>query len=1279
MRRSFWIIALTGVALLAIALLAFHLHDRSKQEVASRFQDQQLLMALHVANQIESSLRDRSQRVRLLSTLPSSQTQEIEHLKGSIDDYFQYVKAKSVKSISVYDGSGTIIYSTSKSLIGNNDAQAGIFSWARQPENREKVYIGPAFPSSPSGDRPPPSSFLIFKAMQPGDLSPDGLGVDRPITGAISLVVDMKELLSAQLALVNPERKPPQAWIVDANGTLLFHSDHPEMVMRNFHQVAGQCIQCHTSMDYIAKILREKQGIVNYAVGHSSEKLGAFAPVQFENANWIVVVNAPYDDVTAFVRRSFRDTLALLAITIFALVTGSSLVYRDYRSRVRAEGEALQWREKRALEGKVWESEERYRRLVELSPDTIFIQSEGKIVYINAAGLRLFRATTSDLLLGRNVLDLIHPDSRSIVRERIQLLAEAKKIPPLEEKYLRLDGEPVDVEVMAASFPYGGRSAAQVIVREITERKRAETLLRNSEERYRTLFETMHEGFALHEIVCDEGGTPVDYRFLQVNSAFEAMTGLKSGQILGRSVQNVLPGLEGYWIETYGKVARTGEPIKFENYSESLKKHFEVAAYSPRRGQFATIIMDITERKRAEEAILKRSQQLQILSRAAQEVNAVLEIPSIIRSLVATAMDLVGATGGAAGLMADGRLEFTEYNQEGNIIPIEYRFEPGVGIPGWVMEHRRPYISNDAKQDPQVVQEIQKALGFYNLVNVPIQNRRGDLLGVFEIHNTKGRRAFDETDVELLQGLSASAAGALENAQILIERTRAESETAHQKTLFQQLFENAPAAIALLDEHDRILQVNKGFETLFQFSPDELFGKQINETVVSEDFSQEASLLSSRVLHGETVELQSTRCRKDGSLIPVQIYGVPIVIDQRQMGIYGMYVDLSESKRLEEQFRQAQKMEAVGRLAGGVAHDFNNLLTAIMGYSELLLMRFDASDPARKNAEEIKKAGERAASLTRQLLAFSRRQILQPQVMDLNTVVSGMEKLVRRLIGEDVDLRLGLQVPLGNVKADPGQVEQVILNLVVNSRDAMPHGGKLTIETQNIVLQEEYAWKNPGAKPGDYVMLAVSDTGDGMSAEVQSHLFEPFFTTKEKGKGTGLGLSTVYGIVKQSNGYISAESAEGLGTTFRVYLPRVEEMVVNVKTPVVPEEQLAGEETILLVEDEQAIRGLIITMLRMKGYRVLEASNGQEALQIFEGIEDPIDLVITDVVMPKMSGSELASRIVAVTPETKVLFVSGYSEEAVLYEGGFDPGTAFLQKPFSPDSLARKVREVLDQ
>ena len=379
-----------------------------------------------------------------------------------------------------------------------------------------------------------------------------------------------------------------------------------------------------------------------------------------------------------------------------------------------------------------------------------------------------------------------------------------------------------------------------------------------------------------------------------------------------------------------------------------------------------------------------------------------------------------------------------------------------------------------------------------------------------------------------------------------------------------------------------------------------------------------------------------------------------------------------------EQLRQAQKMEAVGKLAGGIAHDFNNLLTAITGYSELTLRRLRAEDPLRRNVEEIKKAGERAASLTRQLLAFSRKQVLQPKVLDLNAVVSDMEKMLRRLIGEDIELRTALAADLGSVKADPGQIEQVLMNLAVNARDAMPQGGNLIIETENVYLNEGYATRHIAVKPGPYVMLAVSDTGEGMSEETQSRIFEPFFTTKEVGKGTGLGLSTVYGIVKQSGGNIWVYSEVGEGTVFKIYLPRVDEAAQEYKPGPEAQESLDGTEVILLAEDDERVRGLVREVLEGYGYRVLEAEGGSAALSVSERHEGPIHLLLTDVVMPKMSGRELAIRLARVRPEMKVLYMSGYTDESIVHHGVLDAGTPFLQKPFEAEALARKVRELLD-
>jgi CheY-like chemotaxis protein len=373
-------------------------------------------------------------------------------------------------------------------------------------------------------------------------------------------------------------------------------------------------------------------------------------------------------------------------------------------------------------------------------------------------------------------------------------------------------------------------------------------------------------------------------------------------------------------------------------------------------------------------------------------------------------------------------------------------------------------------------------------------------------------------------------------------------------------------------------------------------------------------------------------------------------------------------------------MEAVGQLAGGVAHDFNNLLTAIRGYSEFALNRIgDGDESLRKDIEEISRSADRASSLTRQLLAFSRKQLLQPRVLQLNDIVSEVDKMLRRLIGEDIEVVTVFGRTLGRVKADPGQVEQVLVNLVVNARDAMPDGGKLTVETSNVDIDEEQAAAHDGLYAGSYVMLAVHDTGHGIDAETKARLFEPFFTTKEPGKGTGLGLATVYGIVKQSGGYILVESELGRGASFKVFLQRLE-AGVEVAEPAAPVEKdrPGGSETVLLVEDEEVVRNLVREILDGNGYTVLEARNGAEALDIGRRFTAPIHLLVTDVVMPKMSGRELAERLVTIHRETRVLYMSGYTDGAIGQHGVLDPHTELLQKPFSFDALAQKVRKVLD-
>jgi signal transduction histidine kinase/CheY-like chemotaxis protein len=435
-------------------------------------------------------------------------------------------------------------------------------------------------------------------------------------------------------------------------------------------------------------------------------------------------------------------------------------------------------------------------------------------------------------------------------------------------------------------------------------------------------------------------------------------------------------------------------------------------------------------------------------------------------------------------------------------------------------------------------------------------------------------------------------------------------------------------------------------------------------------------------------QFERTYRRKDGTTFPVLIEDRFLRdAEGRIIGIRSTIQDITDRKRaeeevktLEEQLRQSQKIEAIGQLAGGVAHDFNNLLTVIKGYSQLSLLDLKENTPLWENIQEIQKATQRATDLTRQLLAFSRRQILDPKVLDLNSLLRDTEKMLRRMIGEDIELITLFSEDLGRVKIDPGQLEQVIFNLAVNARDAMPSGGKLTIETANAELDEEYAHTHIGVIPDHYVRLSVSDTGVGMSREVQEKAFDPFFTTKDKGKGTGLGLSTAYGIVKQSKGNIWAYSEPGHGTTFKIYLPRIEGELDTLRGRDDPDSFPKGNETVLLVEDEPPVRDLAIRLLKQQGYRVLEAANAEEALRVAqENDEEKIHLLLTDVVLPRMGGKDLADQVKVLRPDIKVLYTSGYTDDAIVHHGVLNPDTHFLQKPFSLKTLSQKIREVLDK
>ena len=527
------------------------------------------------------------------------------------------------------------------------------------------------------------------------------------------------------------------------------------------------------------------------------------------------------------------------------------------------------------------------------------------------------------------------------------------------------------------------------------------------------------------------------------------------------------------------------------------------------------------------------------------------------------------------------------------------------------------------------------------------------------------------------------------NIRDITERKKAEKSLKESEENFRILFDNAPDLIVSFNSEGNFLNLNKKFEEESGYSREEMIGKSVFTSGILTESSVNMSIpYFEELLAGKKWALLEVEgVTKGGSKIPYELMAVPIKKDGKIVAVQATLRNITERKqadqekeKLKAQFLQAQKMEAIGTLAGGVAHDFNNLLTAILGYAELSLMGLGKDDSLRENIEEIKKAGNSAASLTRQLLAFSRKQIVQPKVIDLNEFLSGM-KMLGRLLSEDIELLTIPEPALWPVKTDPGQMEQIIMNLAVNARDAMPMGGNLTIETANMDLDENY-FREHGIReeqPGSYVILAVSDTGSGMDKETQEHIFEPFFTTKELGKGTGLGLSTVYGIVKQNNGFIWVYSEPGQGTTFKVYLPKVEGDTGPEEKERAPIEDLDGSETVLIVEDDGSLRKLARTILKEKGYKVLEAENGEEALKVSEAHDGMIDLMITDVVMPKMGGKEIAERLQPLYPQMKVIYMSGYTDNAIVHHGVLAPGLNFLEKPFSPKVLARKVREVLDK
>jgi two-component system cell cycle sensor histidine kinase/response regulator CckA len=509
------------------------------------------------------------------------------------------------------------------------------------------------------------------------------------------------------------------------------------------------------------------------------------------------------------------------------------------------------------------------------------------------------------------------------------------------------------------------------------------------------------------------------------------------------------------------------------------------------------------------------------------------------------------------------------------------------------------------------------------------------------------------------------------NRQTMEELWRSEEK-------YRLVFEEAANIIILLDKKTHVADCNIQIRNMLGYEPAKIINSPIEEIIHPDYREQTRDCLQETLAGDNSKTIECKMINMDGKPVNVRINSSRLKDKNGQTaGVICIVENITERKRLEEQLLMSQKMEAVGRLAGGIAHDFNNMLTAIIGYSEIALRAHNRDDVISSYINEIRNAGERASSLTQQLLAFSRKQVMQPKILLINNLIGNLEKMIGRLIGEDIELKLNLNPEAGRIKADPGQIEQVIMNLAINARDALLFGGKLIIETDNVDLNEEYGQGYFEFKKGAYVMIAVTDNGAGMDKETVSHIFEPFFTTKDKNKGTGLGLSTVYGIVKQSGGYIWVYSEKGKGTSFKVYFPRIEESVEPDIKREISAKSLNGTETLLVVEDEDMVREIITNTLNRYSYNVLVAKGPDEAFRLCDRNKGQINMLITDVIMKGMSGRDLAKKLNRRYPRMKILYISGYTDDIIIHHGILDPGINFMQKPFTPLTLAQKVRDVL--
>jgi PAS domain S-box-containing protein len=888
-----------------------------------------------------------------------------------------------------------------------------------------------------------------------------------------------------------------------------------------------------------------------------------------------------------------------------------------------------------------------------------------RIRMCNPAFEELFQHRQADIL-GAELDLLLASDEFHGEALRFSERAAAGEVVRANTKRRRRDGSFVDVQITCVPLLQDGKIVGCYgIYQDITERCAAERAQQEAEKKLSLLFENAVEGIFQ---------TTVDGRLLSVNPALARMCGYSSPAEMLATVHDI--GKDFY-----------ADPRTRLEFQREMEEHGAVQAfeYQLRKKNGALIwisenarvirdadgkvtayegtMEDITERKRSE---LERQITFEII----HGVNVTDNLDELLYLIHQSLNKVLYAENCFVALYesASGMFHFPFFVDQFDEAPPPQQV--GRSCTAYV------YRTGRAMLIPQQVFDRLAADGEVELVGTPSPSWLGvplrtpaATIGVLVVQHYENEFAYTERDLEFLASVGGQIA-------LAIDRKRAEEKIRESEARLRVLVEQLPAVLWTVSKDLCFTSALGAGLTRLGLKPNQIVGVSLFDYFETPDPAFLPIAAHRRAIAGEPTTFHVEW--KGGSYT---CHVEPLRTAEGELqGAICMALDITDRRQLEEQLRQAQKMEAVGRLAGGIAHDFNNLLMVIQGYADLMTERLAEGDPLRRNAEQIQTASQRATSLTRQLLAFSRKQMLAPKVLSIQSVVTEMEKILRRLIGEDVQLETSSVADLGLVKADRSQIEQVILNLAVNARDAMPEGGRLTIETANVDLDESFSHSSVMLSPGPYVMLAVTDNGCGMDVETQAHIFEPFFTTKEKGKGTGLGLATVYGIVKQSGGYVWVYSEPGRGTSFKVYLPRVwDEPTTPGRDRRIEGQRLPqGTETVLLVEDEKGVRELAREYLEMTGYTVIEAENGHTALELAALHSGPIHLLMTDVVMPGISGRELSERVKAIRPEIRVLFMSGYTDQAVVHHGILETDAVLLQKPFTVAALAAKLRDILN-